>query len=74
MTPGQHECERAVEELRKVFQQVDKAMMNVESLRKSDKSSQVNIHWRISSMNKRIISHSSFIKNSSLQVHIFSSN
>ena len=48
MTPGQHECERAVEELRKVFQQVDKAMMNVESLRKSDKSSQVNIHLRIS--------------------------
>ena len=42
MTPGQQECERTIEELRKVFQQVDKAMMNIDSLRKSDKSSQVS--------------------------------
>jgi hypothetical protein len=41
MTPGQQECERAVEELRKLFQQVDKAIMNVDSLRKTDKSLQV---------------------------------
>jgi hypothetical protein len=41
MTPGQQECERAVEELRKLFQQVDKAIMNVDSLRKTDKSIQV---------------------------------
>ncbi len=38
MTPGQQECERAVEELRKLFQQVDKAIMNVDSLRKTEKS------------------------------------
>ncbi|CAF3354839.1 unnamed protein product [Rotaria socialis] len=38
MTPGQHECERAVEELRKLFQEVDTAIMNVDSLRKTDKS------------------------------------
>ena len=41
MTPGQNECERAVEELRKLFQEIDKAMMNVDSLRKTDKSIQV---------------------------------
>jgi hypothetical protein len=41
MTPGQDECERAVEELRKLFQEIDKAMMNVDSLRKTDKSIQV---------------------------------
>ncbi|CAF4160464.1 unnamed protein product, partial [Rotaria magnacalcarata] len=35
MTPGQHECERAVEELRKLFQEVDKAIMNIDSLRKT---------------------------------------
>jgi hypothetical protein len=41
MTPGQHECERAVEELRKLFQEIDKAIMNVDSLRKTEKSLQV---------------------------------
>ncbi|CAF4681847.1 unnamed protein product [Rotaria sp. Silwood1] len=40
MTPGQQECERAVEELRKLFQEVDKAIINVDSLRKADKSLQ----------------------------------
>ncbi|CAF1003447.1 unnamed protein product [Rotaria sordida] len=40
MTPGQQECERAVEELRKLFQEVDKAIINVDSLRKGDKSLQ----------------------------------
>jgi hypothetical protein len=41
MTPGQQECERVVEDLRKLFQEIDKAMMNVDSLRKTDKSIQV---------------------------------
>jgi hypothetical protein len=41
MTPGQQECEQAVEELRKLFQEIDKALMNVDSLRKTDKSAQV---------------------------------
>ncbi|CAF4442196.1 unnamed protein product, partial [Adineta steineri] len=41
LTPGQHQCERAVEELRRLFQEIDKAIMNVDSLRKTDKSLQV---------------------------------
>ena len=41
MTPGQPECDRAVGELRKLFEEVDKAIMNVDSLRKTDKSHQV---------------------------------
>ncbi|CAF2824008.1 unnamed protein product [Rotaria sp. Silwood2] len=40
MTPGQQECERAVDELRNLFQEVDKAIINVDSLRKADKSLQ----------------------------------
>jgi len=56
MTPGQQECERAVEELRKLFQQVDKAIMNVDSLRKTDKSIQVGYIFLfiIKSKNKNI--------------------
>lgn len=58
MTPGQHECERAVEELRKIFQQVDKAMMNVESLRRTDKSSQVKtIFFMLISWNNQLFLH-----------------
>lgn len=41
MTPGQQDCERAVEELRKLFQEVDKSIMNLDSLRKADKPIQV---------------------------------
>ena len=61
MTPGQRECERAVEELRKMFQQVDKAIMSVESLRKTDKSSQVCICFLY--ISSKYVSHSSSIKN-----------
>ena len=41
MTPGQQDCERAIEELRRLFQEVDKAIMNVDSLSKTNKSIQV---------------------------------
>jgi hypothetical protein len=41
LAPGQRECDRAIEELRLLFQQVDKAITNVESLHKTDKSLQV---------------------------------
>jgi len=41
MAPGQRECDRAIEQLRIIFQEVDKALTNVESLRKTDKSLQV---------------------------------
>ena len=44
MAPGQHECDRAIQELRTLFQEVDKALTNVESLRKTDKSLQVGIN------------------------------
>ena len=44
LTPGQQECERAVEELRRLFQEIDKAMMNVDSIRKTDKSLQVRFY------------------------------
>ncbi|CAF4735686.1 unnamed protein product [Rotaria sp. Silwood1] len=40
MAPGQRECERAIQDLRTLFQEVDKAITNVESLRKTDKSLQ----------------------------------
>jgi hypothetical protein len=41
MAPGQRECDRAIEELRIIYQEVDKALTNVEALRKTDKSLQV---------------------------------
>ena len=41
MAPGQRECERAIQDLRILFQEVDKAITNVETLRKTDKSLQV---------------------------------
>ena len=41
MTPGQQDCEQAMEELRRLFQEVDKAIMNVDSLCKTNKSIQV---------------------------------
>lgn len=41
MAPGQRECDRAIEELRILFQEVDKALTNIESLHKTDKSLQV---------------------------------
>lgn len=41
MAPGQRECDRAIEELRILYQEVDKALTNVETLRKTDKSLQV---------------------------------
>jgi hypothetical protein len=49
MAPGQRECDRAIEELRILFQEVDKALTNVETLRKTDKSLQVKItyHFQI---------------------------
>ncbi|CAF0836753.1 unnamed protein product, partial [Didymodactylos carnosus] len=40
MTPGSRECERAIEELRILFHNVDKAIMNIGSLPKTDKSLQ----------------------------------
>ena len=40
MTPGQQDCERAVEELRKLFQQIDRSIMNVDTLPKSTQSFQ----------------------------------
>ncbi|CAF0858226.1 unnamed protein product [Rotaria sordida] len=40
MAPGQRECERAIQELRTLFQEVDKSITNIESLRKTDKSLQ----------------------------------
>lgn len=42
MAPGQRECDRAIGELRVLFQEVDKALTNIETLRKTDKSLQVN--------------------------------
>lgn len=42
LAPGQRECDRAIGELRVLFQEVDKALTNVETLRKTDKSLQVN--------------------------------
>jgi hypothetical protein len=72
MTPGQHECERAVEELRKIFQQVDKAIMNVDSLRKTDKPSQVcTLAFFVHHRNMYLVLYS-FIKNNYYQVHNFS--
>ena len=44
MAPGQRECDRAIAELRVLYQEVDKALTNVESLRKTDKSLQVQPH------------------------------
>lgn len=41
MAPGQRECDRAIGELRKLFQEVDKSITNIDSLRKTDKSLQV---------------------------------
>jgi hypothetical protein len=72
MTPGQQECERAVEELRKLFQQVDKAIMNVDSLRKTDKS--IQVLFIIKSNKKKQNIFSSFIKNNLHLVQIFSLN
>ncbi|CAF0901956.1 unnamed protein product [Adineta ricciae] len=40
MAPGQRECDRAIGELRKLFQEVDKSITNIDSLRKTDKSLQ----------------------------------
>ncbi|CAF0840452.1 unnamed protein product [Didymodactylos carnosus] len=40
MAPGSRECEKAIEELRILFHDVDKAMMNIGSLPKTDKSLQ----------------------------------
>jgi hypothetical protein len=74
MTPGQQECERAVEELRKLFQQVDKAIMNVDSLRKTDKSIQVGYIFLFIIKSKKKNIFSSFIKNNLHLVQIFSLN
>ncbi len=41
LAPGQRECDRAIEEVRILFQEVDKAITNVDSLHKTDKSLQV---------------------------------
>ncbi len=49
MAPGQRECDRAIEELRILFQEVDKALTNVESLHKTDKSLQVNYSFILKS-------------------------
>ncbi|UJR28105.1 hypothetical protein I4U23_009360 [Adineta vaga] len=40
MAPGQRECDRAIEDLRKLFQEVDTAITNIDILRKTDKSLQ----------------------------------
>lgn len=41
MAPGQRECDQAIGELRILFQEVDRALTNIETLRKTDKSLQV---------------------------------
>ncbi|CAF1241967.1 unnamed protein product [Rotaria magnacalcarata] len=40
MAPGQRECDHAIQELRTLYSEVDKAFTNVETLRKTDKSLQ----------------------------------
>lgn len=42
MAPGQRECDRAIDELRVLYQEVDKSLTNIETLRKTDKSLQVH--------------------------------
>lgn len=41
MAPGQRECDKAIHDLRTLYSEVDKAITNVETLRKTDKSLQV---------------------------------
>jgi hypothetical protein len=41
LAPGQRECERAVDDLQQLYQEVDRAIINVDTLRKTDKSLQV---------------------------------
>ena len=62
LAPGQQECERAIEQLRKLFQDVDKAIMQVDAPPKPDRSPQVHhlstrdVHrhlWPVSSSTPR---------------------
>ena len=75
MAPGQRECDRAIGELRMLYQEVDKSLTNVETLRKTDKSLQVNIPLTSYPFNSAdFLIFISFIKNKSHPVHIFSLN
>ena len=74
MAPGQRECDRAIGELRVLFQEVDKALTNVETLRKTDKSLQVNFSHSTFQKILTCFFDISFIKNKFLPVHIFSLN
>jgi hypothetical protein len=47
MTPGQQECERAIEQLRQLFQHVDHALTHVETVNKSEQSFEVGFRYTI---------------------------
>lgn len=69
LAPGQRECERAVNELRSLYQEVDRAITNVETLHKTDKSLQVQCNSMDLFSIIDLFSFS-FIKNKFRQVHI----
>ena len=48
LAPGQRECERAIEDLRGLYHEVDKAITNVELIHRTDKSLQVSFYSQIS--------------------------